>query len=65
MKYIVHYSTGYTFTFFCKSVLGAKQEAMKRTSADFFNNKQNYICIYQFDAMMPLATRNHKGWTNH
>jgi len=65
MKYIIHYSTGYTFSFFSRSLRGAKAEAGKRTAADFFDNKENYISIYEFDKVLPVATKKNNKWINH
>ena len=66
MKYIIHLSTQLQFTYFSKSLQGAKMEAGRRAKKhNFIVNEDHHIYIYQFDGVLPIAEKTHKGWINH
>jgi|TARA_B100000085_G_scaffold52171_1_gene45501 hypothetical protein len=66
MKYIIHFTTGFYFSYFCKSLRGAKLEAGRKAKIHNFTvNEENHIYIYEFDGMLPIASKTIKGWKNH
>lgn len=66
MKYIIHFGTDFYFSYFSRSLRGAKMEAGRKAKKhNYIVNEQNHIYIYQFDGMLPIAEKNHNGWINH
>ena len=65
MKYIIYYSNGVHFSHFTKNLRGAKKVASQRIPEGFKDEGEHYISIYEFDGMLPIATRQNGKWDNN